>query len=243
VALHPDRCDTESEPRHARPAVWDVTITYDQRGSSVAAGVDSGLSPPKPAPCPDRRGVSRVAHHPPGAGRVHAPPVGPDGTARPSHRPKAPEEQQACSSGTKNCPTRQNRLVSNEACHVCVVSHPWEGQASEKSLAELAGSTWPSGSGLDQEQGCQGVFRPGMISCPPTKKPRGSDLTLAAQAENRRLSSIRLRIEHAIGGVKRDRIGQETIRLLTERVRETRMETGCGLHNFRLQDRPWHYPH
>ena len=41
--------------------------------------------------------------------------------------------------------------------------------------------------------------------------------------------------------VKRDRIGKDTIRLLKDGMRDAVMETWCGLHNFRLQDRPWHY--
>jgi hypothetical protein len=52
---------------------------------------------------------------------------------------------------------------------------------------------------------------------------------------------MRLRIEHAIGGVKRYRIGNDKIRLLKDGIRDTVMETGWGLHNFRLPYRPWNY--
>jgi hypothetical protein len=44
-----------------------------------------------------------------------------------------------------------------------------------------------------------------------------------------------------ITGVKRFRIVKDKIRLLKDRIRDTVMETCCGLHNFRLQYRPWHY--
>jgi hypothetical protein len=50
-----------------------------------------------------------------------------------------------------------------------------------------------------------------------------------------------MRIEHAIGGVKRDRIVKDKIRLWKDGIRDTIMETCGGLHNFRLQYRPWHY--
>jgi hypothetical protein len=126
---------------------------------------------------------------------------------------------------------------------MCFLSHTCEGKASEKSLAELAGYTLPAGSCLYQDKGFQGFCLPGITICQAKKKPRGSELTPPEQAENHRLSSIRMRIEHAIGGVKRYRIVRDKIRLLKDRVRDTIMETCCGLHNFRLQYRPWNYAH
>jgi hypothetical protein len=44
-----------------------------------------------------------------------------------------------------------------------------------------------------------------------------------------------------MGGVKRDRMVKDKIRLLKDGIRATMMETCCGLHNFRLQYRPWNY--
>ena len=75
----------------------------------------------------------------------------------------------------------------------------------------------------------------------PKKKPPGGELTPPENAMNRRISSLGIRSEHAIGGVKRYRIGKDTIRLLKDGLRDAVMETWCGLHNFRLQYRPWHY--
>jgi hypothetical protein len=86
---------------------------------------------------------------------------------------------------------------------MCILSHTCEGKASEKSLAELAGYTLPSGSGLYQEKGFQGFFLPGITIFRPKKTPRGGELTPPEKATNRRISAIRIRIEHAMGGVKR----------------------------------------
>ena len=129
----------------------------------------------------------------------------------------------------------------HESCHICFLSPTYEGKASDKSLAELAGYTFPPGSYLYQDKGFQGFFLPGITIIQPKKKPPGGELTPPEQETNRRISSIRIRIEHAIGGVKRYRIVKDTIRLLKDGVRDTIMETCCGLHNFRLQYRPWHY--
>jgi hypothetical protein len=122
------------------------------------------------------------------------------------------------------------------------LSETSEGKAHDKRLADLAGYTWPAGSCLYQALGFQGFVLAGVTIVQPKKKPRGGELTPPEKATNRRISSIRIRIEHAIGGVKRYRIVKDKIRLLKDGIRDPIMETCCGLHNFRLQYRPWYYP-
>jgi hypothetical protein len=89
--------------------------------------------------------------------------------------------------------------------------------------------------------GFQGYTCDGSTIVQPKKKPSGGELTPLEKATNRAISSIRIRIEHAIGGVKRYRMVKDKIRLLKDGIRDTVMETCCGLHNFRLQYRPWNY--
>jgi DDE superfamily endonuclease len=115
------------------------------------------------------------------------------------------------------------------------------GKANDKSLADLEGYTLPRGSCLYQDMGCQGYTCDGITIGQPKKKPPGGELTPPEKAANRAISSIRIRIEHAIGGVKRDRMVKDKRRLLTDGIRDTIMETCCGLHNFRLQYQPWRY--
>jgi DDE superfamily endonuclease len=136
---------------------------------------------------------------------------------------------------------RSKILVIEERCHIGFLSATAEGKANEKSLADLEGSPFPPGSGLDQAMGVQGDTGEGITIVQPQKKPPGGELTPPEKAANRAVSSSRIRIEHAIGGVKRDRIVKDKIRLLKDRIRDTIMETCCGLHNFRLQYRPWTY--
>ena len=131
----------------------------------------------------------------------------------------------------------------NERCEICLLSPTCEGKASDISVAETTGYTLPPGSCLYQDKGFQGFFLSGVTIVQPKKKPCGGELTPPEQATNRQISSIRMRIEHAIGGVKRYRIVKDTIRLLKDGLRDAVMETCCGLHNFRLLYRPWHYAH
>jgi hypothetical protein len=108
-------------------------------------------------------------------------------------------------------------------------------------MAALAGETVPPGSGLDPDAGFQGFCLPGITIFPPQQPPPGGDLTPPEKETNRRISSTSRRIAHAIGGVNRDRIVEDTIRLLKDGMRDTIMETCGGWHNFRLQYSPWHY--
>jgi DDE superfamily endonuclease len=124
---------------------------------------------------------------------------------------------------------------------MCFLSPTYEGKAHEKSLADLEGYTLPRGSCLYQDMGFQGYTRDGITIVQPKKKPPGRELTPPEKAANRAISSLRIRIEHVIGGVKRYCIVKDKIRLLKDGIRDTIMETCCGLHNFRLQYRPWNY--
>ena len=129
----------------------------------------------------------------------------------------------------------------DETCHIYFLSATYEGKANDKSLADLEGYTLPPGSCLYQDMGVQGYTRDRITIFQPKKKPPGGDLTPPEKVANRTISSIRIRIAHAIGGVKRYRMVKDKIRLLKDGIRDTIMETCCGLHNFRLQYRPWHY--
>jgi hypothetical protein len=89
--------------------------------------------------------------------------------------------------------------VINETCHVCFLSHTYEGKASDKSLAELAGYTLPPGSSLYQDRGFQGFCLQDVTIVQPKKTPPGGELTPPETATNRRISSIRIRIRQYQG--------------------------------------------
>jgi hypothetical protein len=131
--------------------------------------------------------------------------------------------------------------VLEETCQSGCLSATSAGKANDKRLAEPEGYRLPPSTCLYQGRGFQGFVLADVTIIQPKKQPRGGELTPPEKATNRRLSSIRIRIEPAIGGVKRFRIVKDKIRLLKDRIRDTVMGTCCGLHNFRLQSRPWHY--
>jgi hypothetical protein len=209
--------------------------------SSPPSPVDSGPRTPRIASSPDGRRISHAARGKTNGGWTHERPVFHDGTERPINCPKDPEDQQEYYSGEKKCHTVKNLLVIDEARRICFLSDTYEGTAPDKSLAELAGYPLPRGSCLYQDRGFQGFTLDGITSIQPKKKPPGGELTPPEKAHNHEISSVKMRIEHAIGGMKRHRIVKDKIRLFRDGLRDAVMETCCGLFRFRLQYRPWNY--
>ena len=174
-------------------------------------------------------------------GGAPLPPVGHEGTERPIHRPVAPDDPQADSGGTKHCPTSNNLRGLDAAGPMCVVRATAAGKATATTLAEREGDRVPPGRDRSQALGVQGVVLADVTMIQANQQPRGGELTPPENAPNRRIASSRIRIDHAMGGVKRDRSVQDKIRLLKDSLRDTVMETCGGLHNDRLQYRPRHY--
>jgi DDE superfamily endonuclease len=162
-------------------------------------------------------------------------------TERPIHRPTAPEDQQDYDSGKKKGHTSKNPLIIDESCHSCFLSDTVEYKEHDKSLADVAGFTLSCGSHLDPNMGFQGFMLDGITIIHPKKKPCGGELTPPQKAHIRVISSVRIRIEHATGGVKRDGMAKDKRRPLKAGIHDTFMETSCGRQNFRLQYRPWNY--
>jgi len=164
-----------------------------------------------------------------------------DGTERPIQRPKDPEEQQSFYSGKKKRHTVKNNVLVNARGEIVLLTATCEGKKHDKKIADEAAFRLPEGSLLYQDTGFQGFALEGTTIFQPKKKPRGGELTADEKAHNRMISSVRIRVEHAIDGVKRYRIVKDQLRNWKTGFRDTVMETCCGLHNFRLRFRPWAY--
>ncbi len=162
-----------------------------------------------------------------------------DGTERAIVRPTATEAQRTYYSGKKKQHTVKNLVVVNAWCRIVWLSATCEGKKHDKKAADEAHYRFPEDSTLCQDPGFQGFAVPGVTILQPKKKPRGQELSPEDQARNRAISAIRIRIEHAIGGVKRYRIVKDKLRNWKGGFRDQVMETCCGLHNFRLRFRPW----
>lgn len=165
-----------------------------------------------------------------------------DGVERPIPRPLDPEAQRLFYSGKAKMHTIKNNLLIDEHCCILFLTATVEGKRHDKKLAEQTNYALPKGSRLLQDTGFQGFTLADVAILQPKKKPKGQPLSDLDKAVNQWLASLRIRIEHAIGGVQRSRIVKVKIRNWKLGFRDLVMEISCGLHNFRLKFRPWHYP-
>ena len=69
------------------------------------------------------------------------------------------------------------------------------------------------------------------------KKPPKQELTAKEKARNRKISRLRVKVEHAIAGIKRLRIVKDVLRNTKDDFSDLVMVVACGLHNFRIDHR------
>ncbi len=62
-------------------------------------------------------------------------------------------------------------------------------------------------------------------------------MTPAEKRTNRKLARIRVRVEHALSGVKRSRVVKDVLRNTKEGFSDLAMLIACGLHNLRVRIR------
>ncbi|PZO44689.1 MAG: transposase [Phormidesmis priestleyi] len=160
-----------------------------------------------------------------------------DGTERPINRLKDKDDQKAYYSGKKKAHTVKNNIITEHGGKVLYLSDTNEGKKHDKRIADEEGYSFPPGSKLLQDTGFQGYRPDGVTIVQPKKKPRGGELTPDEKIINRAISSLRVEVEHQIGGVKRCQIVVQKFRNRVEHFVDDVMETACGLHNFRLSHR------
>ena len=135
----------------------------------------------------------------------------------------------------------KNNVLIDWVCKIRFLSDSVESKKHDKKLADETDYCLPEGSTLIQDTGFQGFKLEQVAIIQPKKKPRGNPLSELDKHINHWISSLRVRIEHAIGGVKRYRIVKDKIRCWKAGFVDAVFETCCGLHNFRLNFRPWIY--
>ena len=77
-----------------------------------------------------------------------------------------------------------------------------EGKKLDKKLADEQALRFPKGSKLWKETGLQGYEPAGVTTLQAKKKPKGGKLSPEEKEANRRVSKVRVRVEHSIAGVQ-----------------------------------------
>lgn len=160
-----------------------------------------------------------------------------DGTERRINRPKDKTDRKTYYSGKKKTYTVKNLIIPERGGKVRYLSDTYEGKKHDKAIADQEDLQFPDGSTLWQDTGFQGFAPEGVSIQQPKKKPRNGSLTPIEKINNQSISSLRVEVEHHIGGIKRCQILVQPFRNWVDHYVDDVMETACGLHNFRLTHR------
>ena len=160
-----------------------------------------------------------------------------DGTERRINRPKDKADRKRYYSGKRKAHSVKNLVIHDRGGKVRYLSDTDEGKKHDKAIADAENLSFPDGSTLWQDTGFQGFAPEGVTLQQPKKKPRNRSLTPIEKINNQSISSIRIEVEHHIGGIKRCQILVQPFRNWADHYVDDVMETACGLHNFRLSHR------
>ena len=128
----------------------------------------------------------------------------------------------------------KNNLLCTAEKRILWLSSTFEGHFHDKKIADEEPLRLPAGIILWQDSGFQGHNPENVTVRMPTKKPKGKELTEEQKRENKEISSFRILVEHAIGGVKKCRIVKDRFRCYKFGFDDLVMSIACGLHNFRI---------
>ncbi len=137
-------------------------------------------------------------------------------------------------SGKSRRHTSKNQVLCDDVGYVHFLSWTYEGKVHDKALAQAEALVFPPGLVLRQDTGYQGYAPAGALVSQPTKKPRKAELSATQKLVNQSISTMRVVVEHAIGGIKRLHCLGHGLRLRGWAIRDTLMQAGTGLHNLRV---------
>ncbi len=126
-----------------------------------------------------------------------------DGMERRIQRPKKPTSNRKHYSGKKKAHTRKAIVVADGTRRIGLLSRSKRGARHDKRIADTHGiiQSLPKQVSVIADTGFQGAKHPGL--CLPRKGSKRRPLNEEDRAWNRLVSSIRIYVEHAIGGMKR----------------------------------------
>ena len=133
--------------------------------------------------------------------------------------------------------TVKNTVIYTSKRRIVFLGDTVEGKRHDKQLAEDDAPPFPEKSRVGTDSGYQGYHPPGVTVTLPVKKPRGGELTADEKAVNRRFSHFRVIVEHALCGMKINRITHNVFRGRKPGFADQSILVSVGLHNFRCDQR------
>lgn len=204
---------------------WIHTLTIVLRNAIDEAGMLPAETLAEFKKVLGERGGEKVLHE-----LIH------DTTEREIPRPANPEVQANFYSGKKKKHTVKNAVITTLTGLVLFVGATVPGKTHDKTIAETQ-YAFPYSCLLWQDTGYQGYAPRNTAIIQPTRKPRGKELTAEQKAENKVISSTRIKVEHAISGIMIQRVTKELCRLRKNRFVDKIFSISAGIHNWRLSMR------
>ncbi len=162
-----------------------------------------------------------------------------DGSERPTQRPQDPVRQPDHYSGNTKRHTHKNLPLTDAHRRVLALSPTQPGARHDYALwkAWKVPQAWPPDVVCWTDSGFQGIKKdyPQLAVIQPQKKPKGGDWPPWERFINTQKARIRIRVEHAIGGVKRLAAVAQPFRNHTPHMEDQLMLVACGLWNYHLK--------
>jgi len=204
---------------------WIHTLSIVLRNAAGTAGMLPAETLAEFKKVLEERGGEKVLHE-----LIH------DTTEREIPRPCDPEVQADFYSGKKKKHTVKNVVITTLTRLVLFVGATVPDKTHDKTIAETQ-YAFPYPCILWQDSGYQGYAPRNTAVIQPTKKPRGKELSTEQKAENKVISSTRIKVEHAISGIKNQRVVKDLCRLRKNHFVDKIFSLSAGIHNWRLSVR------
>jgi hypothetical protein len=159
-----------------------------------------------------------------------------DGVERLRQRPKKKRAATKTYSGKKKQHTRKSVVVSDKKRRILVITKQKSGRRHDKRLADKEDifkqlpkdvAAWADTAFVGEEKDHTDIHI-------PKKKPPGRQLNLDEKETNKIISSYRVIVEHAIGGIKRYRCMSEKLRNRKPFIDDQFLLLSAGLWNYHL---------
>jgi len=159
-----------------------------------------------------------------------------DAVERLKQRPKKKKAQQKAYSGKKKTHTRKSVVVSDKNRRVLVVTKQKSGRRHDKRLADKEDllKQLPKEVAAWMDTAFIGANKDHPNLHIPKKRTKGRPLTHTDKEINKIISSYRVIVEHAIGGIKRYRSMSEKLRNHKPYIDDKFLLLSAGLWNYHL---------
>ena len=159
-----------------------------------------------------------------------------DAVERLKQRPKKKKAQNKTYSGKKKAHTRKSVVVTDKNRKILVITKQKSGRRHDKRLADKSEifEMIPKEIPIYVDTGFIGAQKVHPNLYIPKKRTKGKPLTLDEKEMNKLISSYRVIVEHAIGGIKRLRCMSERLRNHKPFTDDTFILLSAGLWNYHL---------